>query len=208
MGETVTVTLDAVGEHWAANAALALLAATVAGVSPKAAADALSGYAPPAGRGTAETLHLPGGGEALLVDDAYNANPESMRAAIEGLSRRPGRRIVALGEMRELGDGSAALHAGLAGPIVAAGVSVAVLSGPEMGHLATELSSRDGGIRVEHVDGPSAAAESVKRWLQPGDAVLIKGSNASGMARVGLALREMSDSVGKSQKASGASDAV
>ena len=128
MGDQVTVTLDAVGEHWAANAALALLAASLTGIAPKQAAEALSGYAPPAGRGVAEAIKLPQGGEVTLVDDAYNANPESMRAAIEGVARRPGRKIVALGEMRELGDGSAALHAGLAGAILAAKVSDALCS--------------------------------------------------------------------------------
>ena len=204
MGDAVAVTLDAVGEHWAANAALALIAAVAAGVSPKAAADALSGYAPPAGRGVAETLKLPSGGEAILVDDAYNANPESMRAAIEGFARRPGRKIIALGEMRELGEGSAALHAGLAGPIIAANVSAAVLSGGEMSHLVAELRRRNAQISVEHVTGPAEASEIVKTWLQPGDAVLIKGSNASGMARVGAALRAMSEGVAPSQKASGA----
>jgi UDP-N-acetylmuramoyl-tripeptide--D-alanyl-D-alanine ligase len=208
MGDTVTVTLDAVGEHWAANAALALIAAVVAGVAPKVAADALSGYAPPAGRGVAETLKLPKGGEATLVDDAYNANPESMRAAIEGFARRPGRKIVALGEMRELGEGSAALHAGLAGPILSANVAAAVLSGGEMSHLAAELRRRNATMRVEHVTGPGEASEIVKTWLQPGDAVLIKGSNASGMARVGAALRAMSESAAPSQKASGASDVI
>ncbi len=136
--------LDAVGEHWAANAALALLAAVVAGVAPHHAAEALSGYAPPAGRGVAETLEdCRKGGDVTLVDDAYNANPESMRAAIEGSARRPGRKIVALGEMRELGEGSAALHAGLATSIVAANVSAAVLSGGEMKHLADALRQRD-----------------------------------------------------------------
>src|SRR5262249_57829804 len=129
------------------------------GVKPHQAAEALSGYAPPAGRGVAETLKLPGGGDVTLVDDAYNANPESMRAAIEGFSRRPGRKIVALGEMRELGEGSAALHAGLAGPIVAANVSAAVLSGGEMRHLAEELRNRNKAINVELVDGPDGAAE-------------------------------------------------
>ncbi|HVY88381.1 MAG TPA: UDP-N-acetylmuramoyl-tripeptide--D-alanyl-D-alanine ligase [Hyphomonadaceae bacterium] len=204
MGNQVTVTLDAVGEHWAANASLALLAAVVAGVAPTQAAEALSGYAPPAGRGTAETLKLPKGGEATLVDDAYNANPESMRAAIEGFAQRPGRKIIALGEMRELGEGSAALHAGLAGPIVAANISAAVLSGGEMKHLADALAKRSGGaIKVELVAGPADAAERVKTWLEPGDAVLIKGSNASGMSRVGAALRQMSEGVAKSQKASG-----
>jgi UDP-N-acetylmuramoyl-tripeptide--D-alanyl-D-alanine ligase len=208
MGDVVTVSLDAVGEHWAANAALALIAAAVAGVAPRKAAEALSGYAPPAGRGVAETLKLPGGGEAVLVDDAYNANPESMRAAIEGFAKRPGRKIVALGEMRELGEGSAALHAGLATPIVAANVATAILSGSEMSHLAAELKRRNAQIRVEHVSGPAEAAECVKNSLAPGDAVLIKGSNASGMSRVGAALREMSAGAGRPQKATGAKDAV
>lgn len=204
MGDLVVVKLDAVGEHWAANAALAILAAVVAGVPPHQAAEALSGYAPPAGRGVAETLKLPKGGQVTLVDDAYNANPESMRAAIEGFSRRPGRKIIALGEMRELGEGSAALHAGLATSILAAKVSAAVLSGGEMKHLAEALKARDQSMRVELVTGPAEAAEQVKSWLEPGDAVLIKGSNASGMAKVGTALRQMSESAASSQKASGA----
>ncbi|MBI1358712.1 MAG: UDP-N-acetylmuramoyl-tripeptide--D-alanyl-D-alanine ligase [Alphaproteobacteria bacterium] len=208
MGDVVDVTINAVGEHWAANVALALLAATMTGVAPRTAAEALSGYAPPAGRGVAETLNLPGGGTFTLIDDSYNANPESMRAAISGFASRPGRRIVALGEMRELGAASAELHASLAGPIVAAGVAAAVLSGPGMAPLGKELSSRHGAIRVECVDGAAQAADVVRKWLMPGDAVLIKGSNASGMARVGTALRKLSESVAKPQKAGGASDAV
>ena len=208
MGELVEVNIAAVGEHWAANVSLALLAAAMTGVSPKTAADALSGYAPPAGRGVAETLRLPGGGSFTLVDDSYNANPESMRAAIAGFASRPGRRILALGEMRELGETSDALHAGLAGPIVAAGVTAAVLSGAGMKPLARELSQRGGTIRIECVDGAAEAANLVKQWVMPGDAVLIKGSNASGMAKVGTALRSMSESVAMSQKAPGVSDAV
>lgn len=205
MGETVSVALNAVGGHWAGNAALALLAAVLSGVPAKQAADALSGYAPPAGRGVAETLKLPQGGEATLVDDAYNANPESMRAAIEGLARRPGRRLVVLGEMRELGPDSAALHAQLADVIIAGDVAAAVLSGGEMKHLAEALKAKKPGIRVEHVTGPGEASDVVKSWLQAGDAVLIKGSNASGMAKVGTALRQMSEGAGaKSQNASGA----
>jgi UDP-N-acetylmuramoyl-tripeptide--D-alanyl-D-alanine ligase len=207
MGDIVSVSLDAVGQHWADNAALALVAAALAGVAPRTAADALSGYAPPAGRGTSETLALPGGGEAILVDDAYNANPESMRAAIEGFAQRPGRKIVALGEMRELGQGSAALHAGLAGAIVAAKVSSAVLSGAEMIHLAAELRRSAGHIRVEHVTGPAEAAEVVNTWVQPGDAVLIQGSKASGLSKVGASLRQMSDAA-RPQNATGVSDAV
>jgi UDP-N-acetylmuramoyl-tripeptide--D-alanyl-D-alanine ligase len=207
MGESVDVQLAAVGEHWAINAALAMLAAKASGVAPKLAAEALSGYAPPAGRGVAETIRL-SFGDIVLVDDSYNANPESMRAAIEGFARRPGRKIVALGEMRELGDNAAALHAGLAAPIVAANVTAAVLSGAGMKPLADELSSRNKAMRVEHVNGPDAAAETLLKWLQSGDAVLIKGSNASGMARVGTALRKLGESAAGPQKAAGAKDAV
>jgi UDP-N-acetylmuramoyl-tripeptide--D-alanyl-D-alanine ligase len=127
-----------------------------------------------------------------------------MRAALEGLAERPGRKIIALGEMRELGPDSAALHAGLAGPIVAAGVSKAVLSGAEMSHLAREIASRDGAIEVVHVSNPGDAVEQVKSWLKTGDALLIKGSNASGMAKVGTALRKMSASAAIPQNASGA----
>ena len=208
MGDIVEVSLDAVGEHWSANAALALLAAVLTGISPRSAAAALSGYAPPAGRGVAETIHLPDGGEATLVDDSYNANPESMRAALEGFARRPGRRIVALGEMRELGASSADLHAGLADSILAAGVSIAILSGLEMRRLADELSARRSTIANELVANSAAAAERVKSHLRPGDLVLIKGSNASGMAAVGSALRQMSREALSSRQASGASDVV
>lgn len=207
MGEQVSVTLDAVGGHWAVNASLALLVAKLAGVGARAAAEALSGYAPPAGRGVAETLALPGGGEFTLVDDAYNANPTSMRAAIEGFASRPGRKVVVLGEMRELGPTADELHASLAAPIVAANVSVAVLSGAGMAPLASKLSSLDKGVEVLLTDGPDAAATLAKKALTRGDAVLIKGSNASGMSRVGAALRSWA-SAGHSQKATGANDAV
>jgi UDP-N-acetylmuramyl pentapeptide synthase len=78
-----------------------------------------------------------------------------------------------------------------------------------MKHLAAELQSRNKSIRIELVSGPDEASQVVKSWLQPGDAVLIKGSNASGMARVGAALRKMSEGVAiKPQKAGGATDAV
>jgi UDP-N-acetylmuramyl pentapeptide synthase len=73
-----------------------------------------------------------------------------------------------------------------------------------MSHLAAALKQRAPKMRVEHVTGPVEAADQVKSWLEPGDAVLIKGSNASGMAKVGTALRQMSTSAAKPQNASGA----
>ena len=70
--------------------------------------------------------------------------------------------------------------------------------------LAQELKQRGGAIRVECVDGAADAANLVKQWVMPGDAVLIKGSNASGMGRVGSQLREWSAAGMKPQKAGGA----
>ena len=101
VGRSAEVSINAVGEHWALNVAAALLAASQTGRSVAECAEALSGYAPPPGRGTAETLSLPGGGSFTLIDDAYNANPASMRAALQSLAQRTGgRRLAALGDMR------------------------------------------------------------------------------------------------------------
>ena len=190
VGRDVSVSLSAVGAHWAMNAAAALLAASRSGMSIEAAAEALSGYAPPAGRGTADVLPLPGGGRFTLVDDAYNANPASMRAALSALASRSGaRRLVALGDMLEIGAGETAAHTELAEPMAAAGVALAFLAGPRMAHLATALPAG-----LQHVAGVKAddLFETVENALKDGDVLLIKGSNASGMGRLADHLRQWS----------------
>ena len=187
-GQRAVVTLNAVGEHWGVNAAAALLVATLTGISLTDAAEALSGFSPPPGRGTSQTLHLPEGGTAILVDDAYNANPESMRAALSALAARPGeRRLVALGEMLEVGPGSEAAHAGLAEPILASGAKIAFLSGVGMAPLNEALKGR---IETHFEASSEGLFEKVKKALTNSDVLLIKGSNASGMGRLADALRE------------------
>jgi len=205
MGETVRVAISAVGAHWAGNVALALCVAKLAGVRPAEAAESLSGYAPPAGRGVMSALPLADGGSVRLIDDSYNANPESMSAALAAFAQRPGRRIACLGEMRELGDSAASLHAGLAEHVLSAGLSVLILSGGMMDALASELAGQAGAPELVRVAGPGEAEAVLKSLLKDGDALLIKGSNASGMARVGTALRQMSEgAAAKPQNASGA----
>ncbi len=191
LGTKVAVRVDAVGDHWALNAAAALLLAVRSGVDAGDACAALAGFAPPAGRGTAHRLFLPGGGSALLVDDAYNANPESMRAALAAFAQRPAaRRIVALGEMLEIGAGSQAAHAELAGAVEASGASIALLAGEGMAALAEALPAT---IQVHHAVKADALPDRVKNLLIDGDALLIKGSNASGMGRLADALRQWSE---------------
>lgn len=194
VGVRVSVSLNAVGAHWAQNVAAALLAASQAGISVTDAAGALSGYAPPPGRGTSETLNLPEIGEITLIDDAYNANPASMRAALKALAQRAGsRRLVALGDMREIGDSSAEEHRSLARPVVDAGVDGIFLVGAEMQHLSEALPPD-----LQQVSAPTADElwNQLQKALRAGDVLLIKGSNASGMGRLADRLRQWSQPAG------------
>lgn len=169
------------GAHWVSNA-LAVLAAV----------DAAGGDLALAGLALAELEGLPGrgqrvavataGGAALLIDESYNANPLSMRASLAVLAREPApRRIAVLGEMRELGAGSDAFHAELAGPIDEAGVSRAILVGAGMAALAKALEGR---VDFVHVATAAEAGDALGAMLGAGDAVLIKGSNAVGLSRI------------------------
>lgn len=201
-GRRVRVELAAVGDHWGLNAAAALLMATLTGIAIEDAAEALRGFGPPPGRGTVATLHLPGGGTALMIDDAYNANPESMRAALSALAGRPaGRRLAALGEMLEIGEGSAHEHAGLAAPIRAAGVEEVFLAGEAMSALEDALQAGIACVRAETAD---SLEEKVKNSVRDRDVLLIKGSNASGMGRLADALRQWSRDVSAGVMGSGA----
>jgi UDP-N-acetylmuramoyl-tripeptide--D-alanyl-D-alanine ligase len=206
VGRTASVTINAVGAHWALNVAAALLAASQTGRSVKDCAEALSGYAPPPGRGTAETLVLPGGGSFTLIDDAYNANPASMRAALASLSQRTGgRRLAALGDMREIGETSAAEHIALAGPILDAGVEGVFLAGAEMQRLAEALPPG-----FPQVSAPSADElwNPLQKALKDGDLLLIKGSNASGMGRIADRLRQWSGEAGMGKMDGGSEGAA
>ncbi len=190
--EEVNVELNAVGDHWAVNAAIAILAACEApGITPQSAAEALSGYAPPPGRGTAERLELPDGGEFTLVDDAYNANPESMRAALAGFAQRPcaGRRLVGLGEMLEIGAGAAEAHADLAGPILRSGAHQVFLAGAGMQALVDSLGER---IESKWAETADSLYSDISVTLKDGDLLLLKGSNASGMGKLADRLRQWS----------------
>ncbi|MEO1100729.1 MAG: UDP-N-acetylmuramoyl-tripeptide--D-alanyl-D-alanine ligase [Pseudomonadota bacterium] len=190
VGRDVKVRLNALGAHWAVNAAAALLMASQTGISIEDAAEALNGYAPPPGRGVAEMILLPGGGKATLIDDAYNANPASMRAALDGLTRRTGaRRIVALGEMLEIGAGAEAAHRDLASDVEASGAEAAFLAGGLMQALSEALP---GTIQQHWAVKADDLSADVKNTLRNGDVILIKGSNASGMGRLANELRTWS----------------
>ena len=126
------------------------------------------------------------GGRALVIDEAYNANPASMRVTLAVLGEEAAiRKIAVLGEMRELGDKSDDYHAALAGPVRDAGVQLVILVGEKIQPLAEAL---EGQVEIVHVSDAAAARDRLMATLEAGDAVLIKGSNGVGLAAVVAAL--------------------
>ena len=123
-----------------------------------------------------------------LIDDSYNANPESMNAAIATLgARASGRKIAVLGDMFELGREELELHAALAEPLQKAGVSRVIVTGECMRALKGSLPRSMRGAWCRDWE---AAFGALRSELQDGDTVLIKGSNATGLGRLVAAIRK------------------
>jgi UDP-N-acetylmuramoyl-tripeptide--D-alanyl-D-alanine ligase len=182
----ISLTVSQPGEHWVSNA-LAVLAAVEAIEGDLAVAGlALADLGGIKGRGERHIVPV-AGGEALLIDESYNANPASMAATLGmlGAEKVSGRRIAVLGAMRELGPETALFHAALAEPIEAAGVDYAILVGGEMEPLAKALG---GQVKLAHVPDAAAAIALAREAIGPGDAVLVKGSNSIGLAALVEAL--------------------
>jgi UDP-N-acetylmuramoyl-tripeptide--D-alanyl-D-alanine ligase len=188
LGADVTYKLGAPGRHVILNSLAVLAAASLAGADLALAALALAKLSPPSGRGERLTLDLPGG-KVLVIDESYNANPASMRAALALLGQAPvgprGRRIAVLGEMLELGPRGAELHRGLAEPVVENAVDLVFCAGPLYQRFWEALpSERRGGYAVT-----SAELEGdVLGALRAGDAVMVKGSLGSKMGPIVKAL--------------------
>ncbi len=178
----LTFTISQRGEHWVSNALAVLSAVEAVGGDVGLAGLALAEMGGLKGRGERHRLEL-ADGEALLIDESYNANPASMAATLKSLGSETGveRRIAVLGPMRELGVHANQLHAALAPAVLAANVDELVLVGEDMKPLAEALG---GQVHVTKVADADSAAEAVARLLRPGDAVLVKASNSVGLSRV------------------------
>lgn len=181
----LSFTLAQPGAHWVSNALAVLAAVDAAGGDLALAGVALAEMGGLPGRG-ARFLTRVGTGDALVIDESYNANPASMRATLAVLGEERGRHVAVLGEMRELGDESAAYHEGLAQPIEAARVETALLVGEAMAPLARALEGR---VAIVHVPDTAGALAALPALIAPGDAVLVKGSNGVGLGRLVASLR-------------------
>jgi UDP-N-acetylmuramoyl-tripeptide--D-alanyl-D-alanine ligase len=178
---SLTFTIAQPGEHWVQNALAVIATVEAAGGDLAVAGLALAELPGLAGRGARSTIRVDGG-EALLIDESYNANPASMAATLKVLgAEAAARRIAVLGAMKELGEHGPALHAELAEPIAQAGVDFALLVGAEMAPLAEALA---GTTRFAQVPAAADALDALKGEIGAGDAVLIKASNSVGLGRL------------------------
>jgi UDP-N-acetylmuramoyl-tripeptide--D-alanyl-D-alanine ligase len=189
------------GKHFAINALAVLAAVAEVGGDRARAIIAMSSWEPTDGRGKRERIGLDIANEHLtfdVIDDAFNANPSSMAAALDvlgtavpmdGLGRvSKGRRIAILGDMLELGPDEARLHAEIAQHPVMAQVAAVHCVGPRMQHLWEALPEKRRGLWVETAE---ELAGRVHTLIDAGDVVLVKGSKGSRVSRVVDAIRKL-----------------
>ncbi|WP_428486642.1 UDP-N-acetylmuramoyl-tripeptide--D-alanyl-D-alanine ligase [Rhodopila sp.] len=176
-GRTLSLRLNAPGQHMAMNAVVSLAAIAALGLNPAEAVGALESFEPVVGRGARRILAI-GQGSALLLDESYNGNGASMRAALDVLRLQPAkRRIAVLGDMLELGADGPAEHADLA-ETVAASVDCLFTCGPLMRTLFDKVPPA---LRGAHAADARDLADVVAGRIANGDAVLVKGSLGSRM---------------------------
>ncbi|MCY0147870.1 UDP-N-acetylmuramoylalanyl-D-glutamyl-2,6-diaminopimelate--D-alanyl-D-alanine ligase [Hoeflea sp. G2-23] len=186
--DEVAAKIGAPGRHLVQNALAVLGMVQLAGADLARAVHALAGFSAEKGRGARHELAIDGG-SFLLIDESYNANPASMRAAIDLLRDTPvrlrGRRIAVLGDMLEMGRFSERVHRDLATPMREASVDMACLAGPEMKALRDELGTDIETVYRDDADGLTTHLKSV---LRDGDVVMIKSSLGIGFGRIVKAL--------------------
>jgi UDP-N-acetylmuramoyl-tripeptide--D-alanyl-D-alanine ligase len=180
LGAELAYRLGVPGRHQALNSLAVLAAVALVGADVAVAAQALGDLAPVSGRGARSRLVVDGG-EVLLIDESYNANPASMRAALAllGEAATPGRRIAVLGDMLELGPRGSDFHRDLAAAVLASGVDLVLCCGPLMRALWEALPS---GRQGAYAETSSLLEPEVLSVVRPGDAVMVKGSLGSRMA--------------------------
>ncbi len=172
-------------------AALAAVEACAGPIDDAVVARALATLGPVPGR-----MQVRAVGAIRVIDDAYNANPASLRAALQALGEMPAtRRVAVLGEMRELGDAAALReHEALAEVAVAAGVRLLVSCGGLADALARSAERR--GVEILLAGGAEQAAAAAVALVRPGDVVLVKASRSVGADRVVAALVDAAEAAG------------
>jgi len=173
------VSLKVAGEHNVRNALAACAAAHALGIPATAMQEGLDRFAGVPGR--LQRRRAAGGG--WVIDDTYNANPESMKAAINVLAAEKGRRVFVMGDMGELGEDGPAMHAEVGEFARAAGIDALLAVGPASAHAAEAF-----GPQARHFDALEGARDAAKAEAAAGATVLVKGSRFMQMERIADAL--------------------
>ena len=178
----VALRLPVAGRHQVINALFALAVAGELGVDLDAAAEAIAGAALSPWRG--EVVDVAG---VAVLNDAYNANPTSVVAALETLLaiERTGRTVAVLGEMAELGPDAAEEHSRIGRRCAELGVDLVVGVGSAAAHT---VRAAEEGTAAAHVDDAAAAVDYLDDWLAPGDVVLVKASRVVGLEQLPVLL--------------------
>lgn len=189
-GTAYTLHIDALGEieihlpipgaHMVSNSLLAAAAGWKLGCSLPEIAAGLSAASLTHGRLACTQVD-----DYTVVDDSYNANPESMKAALETVAslQGPKRSIAVLGKMGELGEGGIAAHADMGRCAAALGYAAVIVVGEACAETEALQEAAATGVPAQRVDTPAEAAEALRAIMQPGDALLFKGSRSAGMER-------------------------
>lgn len=201
LGEKISYRLNTPGAHLALNALGSLLVCAALGADIHICAEALSTYRPPAGRGTRRTIPLPNGQTFSLIDETFNASPVATKAAIDVLGtialKPGGRRIVALGDMRELGEKGPELHASLAENLIRNQIDIVHCCGELMSNLYETLPV---GMRGQLSANSKELAPLVAEDVRPDDVIMVKGSKSMKMPYVIEALEALADAGQQKQK--------
>ncbi len=181
-GATTSMSLRIAGRHNALNALAAAAVGDAVGISPAHIAEGLA--AAEGFRMHQQVLRTKGG--VTLIDDSYNANPDSMRRAIDQLADTSAtRRVACLGDMAGLGEDGDLQHAAIGGYAAGKGIDVLVCVGPASRHLAqAAVTVGMAPASVVAVDDPQAAVTALQGILRPGDALLVIASHCTGLERV------------------------
>ncbi|RVU34612.1 UDP-N-acetylmuramoyl-tripeptide--D-alanyl-D-alanine ligase [Hwanghaeella grinnelliae] len=180
------------GIQWATNSLAILAAVHGLGGDYRRASDTFMSMQAGAGRGKQTAIALPAGGNATLIDESYNANPDAVRAALAVLDMAAGsaggRRLAVLGDMRELGPNAPQMHAGLADAVISHKVDRLFCCGPHMEHLAQALEGR---VDTMHAAKSTGLIQALTDTVGPGDVVMVKGSLGTNMKPIVEAMLDL-----------------
>jgi len=182
-GET-NFTLGAAGLHNVCNAVAAAAAATAAGATLEAVSAGLAAFAPVKGRLQKKASR----NGATVIDDTYNANPDSVRAAIDVLAQSPAPRVLVLGEMGEVGDAGPAFHTEIGAHAASQKISTLLATGGLCRHAVAAFEKKSGAGMARHFENFDDLLAAVRTHDRPGTAFLVKGSRYTRMERVVNAL--------------------